>query len=42
MPQFMAMILENEVEERKLTPSETKTLLDGHSARERELRAVSA
>jgi len=36
------MILENEVEERKLAPSETKALLEGQSAWERELRAVSA
>jgi hypothetical protein len=42
MPQFMVMILENEAEERKLAPSETKALVEGHSAYERKLRAVSA
>jgi hypothetical protein len=42
MPQFMVIILENEAEERKLAPSETKALVEGHSAYERKLRAVSA
>jgi hypothetical protein len=42
MPQFMVMILENEGEGRKLAPSETKALVEGHSAYERKLRAVSA
>jgi hypothetical protein len=42
MPQFMVMILENEVEERKLAPAETKALVERHSAWERELRAGSA
>jgi hypothetical protein len=42
MAQFMVMILENQVEERKLAPSETKALVEGLSAWERELRAVSA
>jgi hypothetical protein len=42
MPEFMVMILESEREERKLAPSETKALLEGRSAWERELRAVSA
>jgi len=38
----MVMVLENEAEERKLTPSETKALVEGHSAYEQKLRAVSA
>jgi hypothetical protein len=42
MPEFMVMILENEAEGRKLAPSETKALVEGHSAYERKLRAVSA
>ena len=42
MPQFMVMILENEAEGRKLAPSETKALVEGHSAYERKLRAASA
>src|SRR5579871_5242926 len=42
MPQFMVMILENEAEGRMLAPSETKALVEGHSAYERKLRAVSA
>jgi hypothetical protein len=42
MPQFMVMILENEAEGRKLAPWETKALVEGHSAYERKLRAVSA
>lgn len=42
MPQFMVMIVENEAEGRKLAPSETKALVEGHSAYERRLRAVSA
>lgn len=42
MAQFMLMILEDEAEERKLAPSETKALVEGHSGYERRLRAVSA
>src|SRR5258708_20283175 len=42
MPQFMVMILENEAEERKLAPPETRALVEGHSAYERKLRAASA
>jgi hypothetical protein len=42
MPQFMVLILENEAEGRKLAPSETKALVEGHSAYEQKLRAVSA
>jgi hypothetical protein len=42
MPQFMVMIVENEAEGRTLAPSETKALVEGHSAYERKLRAVSA
>jgi hypothetical protein len=42
MPKFMVMIVENEAEERKLAPSETKALVEGHSAYERKLRAASA
>jgi hypothetical protein len=42
MAQFMVMILENEQEERKLAPPETKALVEGRSAYERKLRAVSA
>jgi hypothetical protein len=42
MPQFMVMILENEAEGRKLAPSETKALVEGHSAYERKLRGGSA
>ena len=42
MPQFMVMILENEAEERKLAPSETKALVEGHSAYEQKLRAASS
>jgi len=40
--EFMVMILENETEDRKLTPSETKALVEGHSAYEGRLRAASA
>jgi hypothetical protein len=36
------MILENEAEGGKLAPSEIKALVEGHSAYERKLRAVSA
>ena len=32
MPQFMVMILENEAEEQKLAPPETRALVEGHSA----------
>jgi hypothetical protein len=42
MPQFMVMILANEAEEAQLAPSETKALVEGHSAYERKLRAASA
>jgi hypothetical protein len=42
MPRFMVMIQENEAEEGKLAPSETKALVEGHAAYERKLRAVSA
>ncbi len=42
MPQFMLMILENEAEERALSPSATKTLVEGHAAYEQQLRAASA
>src|SRR5271154_2726856 len=42
MPEFMVMVLENETEEGKLAPSETKALVEGHSAYEGKLRAVSA
>jgi hypothetical protein len=42
MAQFMVMILENEAEGRKLAPSEIKALVEGHSAYERRLRAISA
>jgi hypothetical protein len=42
MARFMVMILENEAEEGKLSPSETKALVEGHAAYERKLRAVSA
>ena len=42
MAQYMVMILENEEEERKLAPPETKALVEGHSAYERKLRAASA
>jgi hypothetical protein len=42
MPQFMVTILENEAEGRKLAPWEIKALVEGHSAYERKLRAVSA
>jgi hypothetical protein len=42
MAQFMVMILENEAEDRKLAPPDTKALVEGHSAYERKLRAASA
>jgi hypothetical protein len=42
MPEFMVMIMENEGEERKLAPPAIKALVEGHSAYERKLRAVSA
>jgi len=42
MPQFMVMIMENEAEERKLAPPAIKALVEGHSAYERKLRAISA
>jgi hypothetical protein len=42
MPRFMVMILEEEAEERALAPPETRALVEGHSAYERKLRALSA
>jgi len=42
MPEFMVMILASESEERKLAPSETRALVEGHAAYEGRLRAVSA
>jgi hypothetical protein len=42
MPQFMVMILEDEAEQAKLAPISIKALVEGHSAYERSLRAVSA
>ena len=42
MPEFMVMILPDEAEEGQLAPSETKALVEGHSAYERKLRAASA
>jgi hypothetical protein len=42
MPEFMVMILANEAEEGQLAPSETRALVEGHSAYERSLRAASA
>jgi len=42
MPRFMVMILEKEVEERALAPTATRALVEGHSAYEGRLRAVSA
>src|ERR1700677_4349551 len=42
MPEFMVMIMENEGEERKLSPPAIKPLVEGHSAYERKRRAVSA
>jgi hypothetical protein len=42
MPQFMVMILENEADGRRLAPSETRALVEGHSAYERKLRAARA
>jgi hypothetical protein len=38
----MVMTLENEAEERRLAPAETKALVEGHSSYEQKLRAVSA
>ncbi len=42
MPHFMVMTITNEAEDALLTPSETKLLVEGHSACERELRKSSA
>ena len=42
MGKFMVMTLENEAEERKVTPSETNALVESHAAYEQKLRAVSA
>ena len=42
MPEFMIMILSNEADESQLAPSETKALVEGHSAYEKKLRAASA
>ena len=42
MPEFMVMILTDEAEESRLAPSETKALVERHSAYERKLRAASA
>ena len=42
MPRFMVMVLANEAEEGALAPPETRALVEGHSAYERKLRAVSA
>jgi hypothetical protein len=42
MPQFMVMILDDEAEERRLAPSETKALVEGHAAYEQKLRAAGA
>lgn len=42
MPEFMIMILANEAAEDRLSPAETKALVEGHSAYERSLRAAAA
>jgi hypothetical protein len=42
MAQFMVIITENEAGDRNRDPSETKVLVEGHSAYNRKLRAVSA
>ena len=42
MPRYMVMFLEDEAEEVKLTPSETRALVEGHAAYEGKLRAASA
>ncbi len=42
MPEFMVMILTNEAAEARLTPSDTKALVEGHSDYERKLRGASA
>ena len=42
MPQFMVMVLENEADDRTLSPSETRTLVEGHAAYEQRLRSASA
>ncbi len=40
MPDFMVMLLANEAEEARLTPAETRTLVEGHSEFERSLGAA--
>jgi hypothetical protein len=42
MPEFMVMILANQAQEAQLAPSETKALVEGHSAYQRRLRGTSA
>lgn len=42
MPNFMAMILEDEAQEQNLAPADVKALIEAQSAYERELRAASA
>jgi hypothetical protein len=42
MPDFMVMTLADEVEESQLSPSRTRTLVEGQSAHERKLREGSA
>jgi len=41
MPDFMVMILANEVEEAALPPAQTQALVEGHSAYEKSLRAAA-
>jgi hypothetical protein len=40
MPEFMVMVLANEAEEARLTPAETRSLVEGHSQFERSLGAA--
>ncbi len=42
MPKFMVIIKEDEARERRLPPSETKALVEGHSTYERALREADA
>jgi len=42
MPEFMILILANEADDDRLSPAETKALVEGHSAYERSLRAAAA
>jgi len=42
MPEFMVMILTNEAAEAQRPPSETKALVEGHSAYARKLRSAGA